>query len=121
MSLTADILRGYTDAILLQLLTGGESYGYEMNQRLSAISDKRFELKEATLYTVFRRLETGGYITARWGDEQSGARRRYYAITEAGRQRLEQEQEAWLETRDLLDLLLWGADEETKIEKETVQ
>ena len=85
MSLTADLLRGYTDAILLRLLTAGESYGYEMNQELARISGGRFELKEATLYTAFRRLEESGCITAR---------------------RLAQEQRAWEETRELLDLLL---------------
>lgn len=106
MSLTADLLRGYTDAILLRLLTAGESYGYEMNQELARISGGRFELKEATLYTAFRRLEESGCITTRWGDEKSGARRRYYALTPAGRERLAQEQRAWEETRELLDLLL---------------
>ena len=108
MALTEDLLRGYTDAILLRMLASGESYGYEMNRTLAQISGGHFDLKEATLYTAFRRLEQAGCITARWGDGNSGARRRYYALTDAGRERLRRELDAWRETRELLDLLLQG-------------
>ena len=45
-------------------------------------------------------------IRSYWGDEQSGARRRYYAITDAGRERLLADQSAWKETKALIDLLL---------------
>ena len=106
MALSADLLRGYTEAIILRRLSEGESYGYAVNQRVSELSGGRFELKEATLYTAFRRLETAGCIMSRWGDEASGARRRYYVLTDAGRGRLEQECTAWRETRELLSLLL---------------
>ena len=106
MSLTADLLRGYTEAIILRRLSAGESYGYQINKEISERSGGAFELKEATLYTAFRRLEQAGCITSRWGDEASGARRRYYALTEQGRQRLAQEWAAWQETRRLLDTLL---------------
>lgn len=106
MSLTADVLRGYTDTIILRCLSGGESYGYQINKEVAERSEGQFELKEATLYTAFRRLEQGGYIASRWGDEASGARRRYYALTPAGREKLNQECAAWEETRRLLDLLL---------------
>lgn len=63
-------------------------------------------MKEATLYTAFRRLETAGYIRSYWGDEMSGARRRYYAITQAGYDKLSTDQSAWKETKAQIDLLL---------------
>ena len=106
MALSSDILRGYTDAIILRQLVQGDSYGYQINKSVTALSDSAFELKEATLYTAFRRLESGGLIRSYWGDEQSGARRRYYAITDAGRERLLADQSAWKETKALIDLLL---------------
>lgn len=56
MSLTSDLLRGYTDAIILRRLSLGDSYGYEINKRVKDLSGGVFELKEATLYTAFRRL-----------------------------------------------------------------
>ena len=106
MALSADILRGYTDAIILRQLSQGDSYGYQINKNVSALSGGLFEMKEATLYTAFRRLETAGYIRSYWGDEQSGARRRYYAITSAGQEKLRSDQSAWMETKAQIDLLL---------------
>ena len=106
MQLSSDLLRGYTDSIILRRLTAGESYGYRINQEISDISSGTFELKEATLYTAFRRLETAGLIQSRWGDEQSGARRRYYTLTDRGLSRLREDTETWKNTRELIDLLL---------------
>lgn len=106
MALSADILRGYTDAIILRQLSEEDSYGYQINKNVTALSAGAFEMKEATLYTAFRRLETAGYIRSYWGDEMSGARRRYYAITQAGRDKLSADQSAWKETKAQIDLLL---------------
>lgn len=106
MALSADLLRGYTDAIILRQLAQGDSYGYQINRNVIALSRGAFELKEATLYTAFRRLESSGMIRSYWGDEQSGARRRYYAITDAGLERLRADQSAWKETKAQIDLLL---------------
>ena len=85
MSITADILRGHTEAIILSHLMDSDSYGYQINKDILEKTDNRYELKEATLYTAFRRLEKAGLITTYWGDQTTGARRRYYSITEAGR------------------------------------
>ena len=91
MDLSSDLLRGYTDSIILRRLRDGESYGYRINREISDISGGSFELKEATLYTAFRRLELAGLICSRWGDEQSGARRRYYSLTDAGMEKLRED------------------------------
>ncbi len=106
MALSADLLRGYTDTIILNRLREGDSYGYEINRKVSELSRGALELKEATLYTAFRRLESSGYIISYWGGEGSGARRRYYSITVEGRNRLAEDQAAWKETRRILDTLL---------------
>ena len=85
MALTADLLRGNTDTILLRLLMNKDSYGYEINKQIEKITDGQVIFSEATLYTAFRRLEKEGLIVSRWGNENSGARRRYYHLTEAGK------------------------------------
>lgn len=108
MAMNADLLRGYTDTIILCRLLEEDSYGYRINKRVSDLSDGGLEMKEATLYTAFRRLETAGCIRSYWGDESTGARRRYYAITEDGKKRLEEERENWKETREILNTLLGG-------------
>ena len=106
MALSADILRGYTDTIILRQLSQGDSYGYQINKNVNALSGGAVEMKEATLYTAFRRLENAGFIRSYWGDELSGARRRYYAITPDGMTRLLNDMDAWKETRAQIDLLL---------------
>ena len=108
MSITADLIRGNTDTIILAQLYDKDSYGYEINKAIRNTTHDGYELKEATLYTAFKRLEDMGCISSYWGDETTGARRRYYAITEEGRDKLQKDQAAWQETRLLLDRLLEG-------------
>ena len=60
MSITADMLRGHTDTIILTRLTQRDSYGYEINKYIQEKTSGRYELKEATLYSAFRRLEELG-------------------------------------------------------------
>ena len=103
MALSADLLRGYTDTIILRQLSHADSYGYRISKQVSLISQGGLEMKEATLYTAFRRLENAGLIRSYWGDETTGARRRYYAITEAGLEKLTQDCAAWEETKCMMD------------------
>jgi DNA-binding PadR family transcriptional regulator len=106
MVISADLLRGYTDAVILRQLAEEDGYGYQISKKVANISSGRLELKEATLYTAFRRLEGAGYIRSYWGNEMVGARRRYYSLTEDGRKKLEEEVQAWYETREVLNRLL---------------
>lgn len=106
MSITSDILRGHTEAIILSHLLEQDSYGYQINKDIMKKTDNRYELKEATLYSAFRRLEQSGYIRTYWGDETVGARRRYYAITEDGRKAYQDYKRDWEEAKVTIDQLL---------------
>ena len=106
MSIAGDLIRGHTDAIILSRLLKSDSYGYEINKIISTLSSGRFELKEATLYTAFKRLEEQGLIASYWGDSGAGARRRYYTITSAGREASHRLTQEWMETKDIMDKLL---------------
>ncbi len=106
MSIAGDLIRGHTDAIILARLLRGDSYGYEINKVISTLSSGRFELKEATLYTAFRRLEELGYIASYWGNDGPGARRRYYTITAAGKEACHRLKTEWNETKEIMDKLL---------------
>lgn len=106
MSITSDILRGHTDAIILSHLLEKDSYGYQINKDIMEKTENQYELKEATLYSAFRRLEQAGYIHTYWGDETTGARRRYYSITDAGREAYESYKQEWKETKKMIDQLL---------------
>jgi DNA-binding PadR family transcriptional regulator len=106
LSITFDLIRGHTDAIILSYLGREDSYGYQINKDILKATAGRFELKEATLYTAFRRLEQMGLIRSYWGDEKVGARRRYYSITDAGRQAGRDYKREWEYSKDILDELI---------------
>ena len=106
MSIAGDLIRGHTDAIILARLMQSDSYGYEINKVISTLSGGRFELKEVTLYTAFKRLEDAGCIASYWGDSGAGARRRYYTITPAGREDCFRLLSEWRETKEIMDQLL---------------
>jgi DNA-binding PadR family transcriptional regulator len=106
--ISADLLRGYTDSIILRRLLDRDGYGYQISREVLRISGGKVELKEATLYTAFRRLEAAGYIRSYWGDEATGARRRYYSLLDAGRKKLEEDATAWQETSKVMENLIAG-------------
>lgn len=106
MSIAGDLIRGHTDAIILARLLRGDSYGYEINKTISTLSSGCFELKEATLYTAFKRLEEAGCIASYWGDSGASARRRYYTITPTGRESCHRLLAEWRETKEIMDKLL---------------
>lgn len=106
MFIAGDLIRGHTGAIILARLMKSDSYGYEINKTISILSGGRFELKEATLYTAFKRLEELGYIASYWGNSGAGARRRYYTITAAGREACYRLLGEWQQTKEIMDKLL---------------
>jgi DNA-binding PadR family transcriptional regulator len=106
MSITSDLIRGHTETIILARLYDGDSYGYKINKAIQEASDGLYELKEATLYGAFRRLEESGYISSYWGDETTGARRRYYKLTQHGKEHYKLCQTEWEQTKTLLDKLI---------------
>lgn len=106
MSITADLIRGHTETIILAQLLRGDSYGYQINKAISTTTNGRYELKEATLYTAFRRLEEAGLILSYWGEESIAARRKYYSITPAGREAFHTRLQDWKDARVIIDQLL---------------
>ena len=111
----SEILRGLTDTIILAQLTEGDSYGYKINKAISESSQNSFELKEATLYTSFRRLEENGLILTYWGDENSGARRRYYSITDRGKDIFRENQGDWKRIEGLVEKLIRTTDSHVSV------
>lgn len=105
-SITSDILRGHTETIILKNLLVRDSYGYEINKSIQEKTNNEFELKDATLYSAFQRLEKAGYIESYWGDENVGARRKYYRITTEGKIYYELSKKAWEKAKQLIDSLI---------------
>ncbi|QQK75224.1 helix-turn-helix transcriptional regulator [Salicibibacter cibarius] len=107
-TISTDLIRGHTVTIILNILRQGDSYGYDIYKKIIELSGNQYELKEATLYTAFRRLEKEGYILSYWGDETQGGRRKYYRITAEGEERYEQSKKDWDFAKGVLDQLIKG-------------
>jgi DNA-binding PadR family transcriptional regulator len=105
-NIASDLLRGHTDTVVLSVLAKGDNYGYEIRKSIIDKAGGSFELKEATLYSSYKRLEDGRFITSYWGDETQGGRRRYYHVTETGLELLRQNKSDWAKTQTLLNKLL---------------
>ncbi|SDJ85626.1 PadR family transcriptional regulator [Sediminibacillus albus] len=106
--ISTDLIRGHTDTIILNVLRQGDSYGYQIYKTIIELSNNQYELKEATLYTAFRRLEKEGYIVSYWGDETQGGRRKYYRIAEEGLERYQQNKKEWKFAKNVLNKLIEG-------------
>ena len=104
--IAADLIRGHTETIILAQLMRGDSYGYEINKTIRLLSDGSYELKEATLYTAFKRLEDMNQIVSYWGEEATGARRKYYRITDIGRREYQRQIEVWTFAKRIIDRLV---------------
>lgn len=107
MSIASDLIRGHTDAIIMAQLSVADSYGYQINKTIQEKTGQEYELKEATLYSAFRRLEQAGYINSYWGNETTGARRRYYTITSEGHEAYKKMCEEWERSKKIIDSLVY--------------
>jgi PadR family transcriptional regulator PadR len=104
--LSSDLLRGHTDTIILRLLMDGDKYGYEITKLVYEHSGRLYELKEATMYSSLKRLENDAHISSYWGSETQGGRRKYYHITNSGRELYKENKQNWDYAKQILDELL---------------
>lgn len=84
--------RGLLDVCVLASIKNEDSYGYKIIKDLKPY----VELSESTLYTILKRLETADMLTVRTA-EHNGRLRKYYYITNAGLNRIEEFKEEWKE------------------------
>ncbi|ALO02947.1 PadR family transcriptional regulator [Lactiplantibacillus paraplantarum] len=106
--ISKDTIRGHTTTIVLNILNQGDSYGYAIAKTIKQLSHAAYVINEATLYTVFRRLEKHGDISSYWGNETQGGRRKYYQITTQGRTTLRHNIDEWNFAKQVIDDLILG-------------
>ena len=82
--------KGLLDVCVLATIKNGESYGYKMLKDMKPY----MEMSESTLYTILKRLETAEMLTVR-SAEHGGRLRKYYKITNAGMERIEDFKSDW--------------------------
>jgi DNA-binding PadR family transcriptional regulator len=95
MDINKDLVAASATPLVLAILAERDSYGYAILKRVSDLSGGRLEWSDGMLYPVLHRLERSGLIESRWEKAESGRRRKYYRVTEAGRDQLAEERRQW--------------------------
>ncbi len=90
-----DLLQGTLDLLILQVLRNGGRHGYDIAKRILVVSEEVLKIGQGSLYPALHRLEAGGYVRASWGRTETGREAKIYALTAAGRKRMEAEVESW--------------------------
>lgn len=89
------LLRGTLDLLILNALGNGEKHGYAVSEWIETVTDGSLLVEEGTLYPALHRLERRRLVEATWGVSDNNRRAKYYALTAAGRRRLEEETRTW--------------------------
>jgi len=101
--LSSDVIRGFSDLMILYVLYDEPSYGYEISKKIRSLSDERFTMKETTLYSAFKRLEENGYVESFAGNETSGKKRTYYKMTGKGNEYYDDKTQEWELTKLVME------------------
>jgi transcriptional regulator len=101
-----DLLQGTLDLLILQVAALGPVHGYAIAQRLNQISREALQVQQGSLYPALHRLEKRGWLKAEWGVAESGREAKFYALTAAGRKRLEVERTEWDRLSQAIKLVL---------------
>ena len=107
-NISSDLIRGHINTIILRTLCERDKYGYEIIEEIESKSHGQYTLKQPTLYSALKRLESQGYINAYWKTDETsgGGRRKYYTISDSGREISEKNQSEWEYSRTVIDSLI---------------
>ncbi|WP_214627645.1 PadR family transcriptional regulator [Paenibacillus agaridevorans] len=83
-----EILKGSIDILLLSIIARKDTYGYEIVQQLKELSRDSYQMSQGTLYPALRRLENKELLRSYWIETEASGRRKFYALTETGREKL---------------------------------
>ena len=100
--ITKDLVAASSKPMVLSILAAGESYGYEIIQKVRELSNGQLEWSDGMLYPVLHRLERDRLIESQWKRSASGRERRYYFLSSKGRKTLHSERQQWLTVHNSL-------------------
>jgi DNA-binding PadR family transcriptional regulator len=92
---------------VLSILQAGDTYGYQIIQRIQDLSDGELQWATGKLYPFLHGLEQEGVVASYWQDVENAPRRKYYRLTPKGERALRQEKQQWMRVNRLL-VALWG-------------
>ena len=109
MKFESQLLKGIAPVVVLEILSRGQMYGYELSQAIEQRSDDILTLGKGTLYPLLYNLEAKRLVKGKWEEAESGRKRRYYSITSKGKTQLARQKEQLRELTTGLNLVFGGA------------
>ena len=90
-----DQLQGALELVILKTLVRGPNHGFDIAVHIQTVSEGLLRVEEGSLYPALHRMEREQLIEGEWHVTANGRRARYYALTDAGRQRLAEAEVSW--------------------------
>jgi len=105
MKISKELVAASATPLVLSILAQDESYGYAIICRVRELSNGEITWTDGMLYPVLHRLERQGFIESRWGESETGRKRKYYRLCREGSRALETEREHWQTVNGMLKQL----------------
>jgi len=105
MALTKDFVAASTTPLILSVLSIEDSYGYAIIGLVKELSEGEIQWADGMLYPILHRLEKKGWIEAFWGVAETGRKRKYYRLCQAGKDELNSQRQQWNKLNNMLKAL----------------
>lgn len=109
MKFESQLLKGIAPVVVLEILSRGPMYGYELSQAIEQRSSDVLTLGKGTLYPLLYNLEAKQLVKGKWETSESSRKRRYYSITGRGKTELVKQKAQLRELAAGLNLVFGGA------------
>lgn len=109
MKFESQLLKGIAPVVVLEILSRGPMYGYELSQAIEQRSGDILTLGKGTLYPLLYNLEAKRLVKGKWENNQASRKRRYYSITSTGKEELARQKAQLKELSAGLDIVFGGA------------
>ena len=106
----SDLLQGTLDVLILKIVALEPLHGYGIAQRIRQISRDVLQVQQGSLYPALHRLEKRGWLSAEWGEAETGREAKFYSLTRLGRKQLEAETANWDRLAEAVTLILRTAE-----------
>jgi PadR family transcriptional regulator PadR len=105
MKFERELLKGVAPVVVLEILSRGQMYGYELSSAIEQRSGEILTLGKGTLYPLLYNLEAKGLVTAEVRQGESKRKRRYYSITSEGKEKLNTQKQQWEKLNEAVGLV----------------
>ena len=110
MKFERELLKGAAPLAVMELLSAGPMYGYQLSEVLAAKSGDILTLGRGTLYPLLYNLEAKGLIKSSVQLAENGRERRYYEINAKGKKQLCSHRQQWTKLQEAMGHILGPGD-----------